>query len=223
MAEYAAASPPPSPYQEFMAIRRMPLPHLTTAADAQRRAEQIASGRGSDADAIGFAIDFTFGERGEVDGGPAGHMLRKVVPSGGSRHPTEVFVVAFEADGIESGVHHYNVRRRSLDLLRAGHVEDRFADLTFDLLPRLRTRPAVALVLAPLLSRAMWRYREPRSWRSIPIDVGHAVGCLVAVLDALGRPHVEADKFRDRNLAAFIGVDPLVQTPMAVLAVGRNA
>lgn len=103
-------------------------------------------------------------------------LLLKSIPSGGGRHPTELFVEVVRAPGIDPGQFHYQPRTNSLDRLTPGFfspfpidAEDSDADW------QLR------LSLVSVVRRAMFRYRDPRSFRAILVDAGHADGQLAAL------------------------------------------
>jgi len=53
----------------------------------------------------------------------------KTSPSGGSRHPIEVYPVVLAVAGIEPGIYHDSVASNSLVLLRPGHLADRMVEL----------------------------------------------------------------------------------------------
>ncbi len=96
-------------------------------------------------------------------------LVQKSIPSGGGRHPTELFVEVLRSPVIPSGKYHYQPRTNTLDRLspdafqRADSVsEDSGADWV------------VRLYLASAVRRAMFRYRDPRSFRAILVDLGHA-------------------------------------------------
>ena len=47
-----------------------------------------------------------------------GQYVLKTSPSGGARHPTEVYPVVLRVDGVEPGLYHYSVKNHGLELLR---------------------------------------------------------------------------------------------------------
>ena len=106
-------------------------------------------------------------------------LLFKPIPSGGSRHPTEAFFSVEKSSFLPTGVYHFNVRENTLVRISA----EPFSDL----LPTAERDPSATEVMAVLLGsmveRAMFRYRDPRSFRALLVDVGHAdahLGALAA-------------------------------------------
>ena len=51
---------------------------------------------------------------------------------------------------------------------------------------RILPKACAAVVFTSLVERAMWRYRDPRSFRAILVDVGHAVMAYRHVARTLG-------------------------------------
>jgi hypothetical protein len=99
-------------------------------------------------------------------------MLRKTSPSGGGRHPAEAIVFIPENKLIPEGVYYYDVQNHSLVL-----VEDRIY--------QSQINNKVGIAITAKVERPMWRYREPRSWRAVCIDIGHVdetFGMLVGLL-----------------------------------------
>ncbi|SFB04587.1 hypothetical protein SAMN05216266_10410 [Amycolatopsis marina] len=104
-----------------------------------------------------------------------GPLAHRTSPSGGGRHPTEVVVLLSRALGhVPPGAYHYDSGRHALTPAPA------YAD-------QLNTiaGPCGLLVISHV-ERAMWRYREIRSFRPISIDAGHVVETLALLLGQLG-------------------------------------
>lgn len=188
-------------------------------------------------DAISLLFDGVFGERAHVQ--PFWNatvpyvqleLLFKSVPSGGARHPTECFAYVHTAGRLldkpyaqlTSGAYHYEVRANALHLLGDG------LRLLANLSPsssRLQRaliddREFLIFVLSSRVERAMWRYRDPRSFRAVVIDVGHAVQQLVELADHIGFEYIEVLGGDTRRLAAVLGLEdehmPVVTVGLAV-------
>ncbi|MFD8101176.1 hypothetical protein ACFV24_16695 [Nocardia fluminea] len=103
-------------------------------------------------------------------------LLLKSIPSGGGRHPTELFVEILRAPNIIPGQFHYRARTNSLERLPPSFLSP----------PPLETDGSDAdwhlrLYMVSAVRRAMFRYRDPRSFRAILVDAGHADGQLAAL------------------------------------------
>jgi SagB-type dehydrogenase family enzyme len=167
-------------------------------------------------DGIGLMLDVCFGERGRIRIAGGATCLLKSIPSGGARHPTEVFLAAFDVPGIPPGIYHYGVEHHRLEEIRAGQHRAALAHATLDLFARYDTAPAAALVFTSRVERAMWRYRDPRSFRAVLLDVGHGVAAYRHVARALGFRTYAYQKMRDGEISELLRLDRLAQPPLYV-------
>ena len=174
MHEYRDEAPTPPLYQHVEGeVLALPRPGGRVSAD------DWLAGLGPDErlglEGLSLLLDVCFGERGRMRVMDGSSHLLKSIPSGGGRHPTEIFVAAFDLQDLPAAVYHYDVEHHRLEQVRGGQQRDAFAHATFDLFTRYPTAPSAALVFTSLVERAMWRYRDPRSFRAILVDAGHAV------------------------------------------------
>lgn len=104
----------------------------------------------------------------------------KMVPSGGGRHPTELYLYARDVEGLTTGVYHLNTALSCLERL-SGPVEE--ALLMSACGEQLWTAKAqVLLFYTSRIKRNQWKYSHSRSYRVLHYDVGHfaqAVGLTV--------------------------------------------
>jgi SagB-type dehydrogenase family enzyme len=216
MEEYRDEAPGPSPYQHLDRDGRIRLPGL-----AENESPDDWLGRLSPADRRGeqglsLLLDVCFGERGQVTVAGGFNCLLKSIPSGGARHPTEVFVAVFDIGGVPAGVYHYDVKHHQLEGVARGQHRDAFAEATADLFSRYDTAPAAALVFTSRVERSMWRYRDPRSFRAILVDIGHAVMAYRRVAHMLGFRTFAYQKMQDSKVAELLGIDRAAQPPLYI-------
>jgi SagB-type dehydrogenase family enzyme len=142
-------------------------------------------------------------------------LIFKSVPSGGSRHPTEVFVLVPQAHP-HSGVHHYNVENHRLDPLdvSCGEVASHI-----DLLGEWDV--GAVFVYVSFVERAMWRYRDPRSFRAVIFDAGHVSQQVAELSEWLGWQSVEIDAFDQVALAQLLCPGKCVAV-LGVSIIGRS-
>lgn len=104
-------------------------------------------------------------------------LLKKSIPSGGARHPTECFVEVHRSPLLEPGVYYFSPTKSSLQLLSrtlpASVDAERISNSDADWVVRL--------VLCAAVRRSMFRYRDPRSFRALLVDAGHAEAQLSAL------------------------------------------
>jgi SagB-type dehydrogenase family enzyme len=139
-------------------------------------------------------------------------------PSSGNLHPTEVWVIAQDVEGLEDGLYHYQSRDHSL-ARRASRPETRAAAGSRE----SATTPALWLGFSSIHWREAWKYGE-RAFRYCQLDMGHMLAAVAAAAALLGwKPRllpldsdaVAASLGLDRP-ADFTGVEG--EDPEAILA-----
>jgi SagB-type dehydrogenase family enzyme len=216
MEEYREEAPGPSPYQHLGGDGRIRLPGLAENESPDDWLGRLSPADRRGAQGLSLLLDVCFGERGQVAVAGGFNCLLKSIPSGGARHPTEVFVAAFDLGGVPAGIYHYDVEHHELEGVARGQHRDGFAEATADLFGRYDTPPAAALVFTSRVERSMWRYRDPRSFRAILVDVGHAVMAYRRVAQMLGFRTFAYQKMQDSKVAELLGIDRAAQPPLYI-------
>lgn len=222
MREYVAEGDQPSPYLALPTADTYPVP-----MPPPDRLGPIADTRTAPAEALlewaelAAVLAFTFGQTGTRRLPVTGLHITKTSPSGGSRHPTEAFVLLLQdVDCLRPGSYHWNVRDRALDLIEHGD----FAAPAREHLIRLPGRPAftpvAVVVLVAVCERSMFRYRESRSYRVLLHDVGHLLQTFAYAASALGRPTYRGYTVHEQAVTTLLGLDPLEQIPLAFGVLG---
>ena len=116
-----------------------------------------------------------------------GELPMKTSPSGGSRHPLELYVCARRVAGLEPGLYHYAADDHCLERL-ARH--DRPARVRRYLPGQFFYEGAAALLFfTAVFERYQWKYDSARAYRAVFIEAGHQCQtfCLLAT-DSRARP-----------------------------------
>lgn len=171
---------------------------------------------------LSLFFDFCFGERFRLDHAYDEQnflqleSLRKSIPSGGGRHPTEVFFLCMdERMEIKKGLYHYDVKENRLELTRTGELR-----AEAELFSKMNvTNASAILFLSSFCERAMWRYRDPRSWRAFVIDVGHIEYMATQLGGAMGYSLEWNHQFDSLASSEFLGLDPFRQPLMSIAAI----
>ncbi|GAA2267908.1 hypothetical protein GCM10010232_70410 [Streptomyces amakusaensis] len=220
MRHYTAVDGYPPVYTDLPHRGRWPLAKAETVTSPPDGGEYLLM------EELALLLDGTFGERRRLDPDDTGTYLQvelvfKAVPSGGARHPVEA-LLWLRAEGLPEGLYHYNVRANTLDLLQ---VRPGRAALTAacPALPDLAggRGPVAVVMLAAVMRRPMWRYRDPRSARAVFIDAGHIVQHLAETGAWLGWRWSGLPAFDAPALARDLGLDPET-TPVLEMGVLRR-
>jgi SagB-type dehydrogenase family enzyme len=144
-------------------------------------------------------------------------LLFKAVPSGGARHPVEALLWV-RTDGVPEGLYHYSVEHNALHRLANQPSISALVNACPALRPVTETDGELLVVmLAAVVRRAMWRYRDPRSARAVLVDVGHVVQHLAELGAWAGWAWTDLPGFDAGHVADAADIDA---DTMPVLAMG---
>lgn len=138
-------------------------------------------------------------------------FFSRTVPSAGGLYPCQIYLMARDMEGFETGVYYCNMIQESLDLIhRDGFPlgRDRTLDLSF--------------VVTGIFFNSAWKYRE-RAFRYLLLDSGHLVENLNLALRVEGlSPQVDYD-FEDDRISALLALDKDKEVPLACIHVSGKA
>ncbi|MDF2577357.1 MAG: hypothetical protein K0S74_841 [Chlamydiales bacterium] len=130
---------------------------------------------------LALVLKFTFAPIEEFPHDIFGSWIRKTSPSGGARHPTECkIIIPSDHPFLPSGLYYYDNKGHNLIKTRSNNEKD--------LLDKFNKYDSngIGFLICSKVERAMWRYREIRSFRPIFIDAGHIIETLSLLLGAFG-------------------------------------
>lgn len=160
----------------------------------------------------------------QVETGPGVRFLKKNVPSAGSLHPLEAYVVALNVEGLPPGLYHYHATAHELgpmpappgDLgrfcqrLLAG--QDWFANAQ------------VQLILTCRFERTFWKYRgHAKAYRAITLDAGHVSQAIYSAATAQGLGAFVTAAINEAEAERVLGLQPMSEGVLAVCGVGWRA
>lgn len=140
------------------------------------------------------------------------------VPSSGSRYPLEIYFVASDVDGLDTGLYRYLPTRHSIvaERIDSGLIlEMSTASMNF----KLMTRAAVTFLWVGIPYRSVWALGN-RGYRSMFIEAGHSCQNLILAAANLGYNVFPTDMFHDDLMTKLAGLDPETQHPVYLAAVG---
>jgi SagB-type dehydrogenase family enzyme len=148
--------------------------------------------------------------------------INKTSPSGGSRHPTEAYLFACNIQGLSSGVYHFNIDNSSLDAISDLDTSEPALMSMFSGPMRASFRIDGFVVMTSIFDRSMWRYREPRSFRAIYMDVGHLCATLDIVAKSLGLNCLVQHGLSEQPIANLLGTNTLTEGVIYGAALGGS-
>lgn len=183
VAEHVAKyGPPPHPFHhrdDALSVKPLPLPdaeHPFLKTLLGRRTTRVFdTSRKLDLESLSSLLRFTFGCQSLTRLGDEVTVLGKTSPSGGSLHPIEVYPLILRAEGLETGLYHYDVERHALANIRTYDLEEAESLADDWMAGQSYGRTAAALFfMTARFQRNFWKYRKNRrTYSVILMDAGH--------------------------------------------------
>ena len=132
-------------------------------------------------------LAFTAGVQQWVTVPGQGRMPLKTSPSGGARHPVEVYVLAWGIEELDKGLYHYAPDVHALEVVQRGLDSSRVPVY----LPTgdYWSKACAVILFSAVYDRELWRYGYSRAYRAPFIEAGHLCQtfCVLAT-DTVSRP-----------------------------------
>ncbi len=184
---------------------------------ARRTWRDFAPGAVS-ADQLATLLRFTSGVQHWLDIPRLGRAALKTSPSGGARHPTEVYVLALNIEGLPRGIYHYNSVAHHLERLRRGATR---SEVTRLLPGQWWYESAAALFLfTAVFPRTQWKYHASRAYRAVLIEAGHVCQTFLLTATWLGLAPFCSMALADSYAEKMLGVDGITESILYVAGVG---
>ncbi len=141
----------------------------------------------------------------------------RTAPSAGALFPLEVFLVAGDVEGLDSGVYRYLPKEHKLNKEKSGDMQ---GDLHRSALGQSPVRDAPAVVvIAGIYERTTGRYGD-RGRQYVHMEVGHAGQNIHLQAEALGLGTVVIGAFDDAGVQSTLGLKDN-EIPFYLMPVGR--
>lgn len=146
----------------------------------------------------------------------AAPVYRKTSPSGGSRHPTEIYAYPLDVDGIDEGWYHVGgVDGVMSSFTTSIPIDTCLAASQF----ASSDRPFVLIIFTSIFRRNRYRYREPRTFRTVHMDVGHLMTTTEFVAKAFGFRAYPSTHVDSPTIARALNMDLLIEAPISSILI----
>ncbi len=147
-----------------------------------------------------------------------GELPLKTSPSGGARHPEEVYVCALRVEGLAPGIYHYVSNAHVLERIRDGLTGARVVEYCVG---QSWVGTATALfVMTAVFARTSWKYRFSRAYRLVLAEAGHLCQTFCLVACSLGLGPFSTMALKDSLIEADLGIDGVTESVLYVAGVG---
>lgn len=225
LAAKARHHPPPSPFKEYGgAVMRLPgdfssRPGNLWEALRARRTARSFERVPIPLESLATVLLWTWGKTHHFDRPRAFSYITKTSPSGGARHPIEVYPVVQRVEGVKPGIYHYSVEHHGLNMIRPGLFENKMVEL-FSGQEWVRDA-SVLFFMTACLDRSMWKYPFSRAYRVLLFDAGHLSQTCSLVSTSLELGVFVTAALQDRSIEKELGIDGVRETALFGIAVGR--
>ncbi|MEU9139518.1 SagB family peptide dehydrogenase [Streptomyces sp. NPDC048404] len=142
----------------------------------------------------------------------------KTSPSGGARHPTEIYLYARNVDGLAPGIYHYAAAEHTLECLDRRLDDQQLVSAVGD---QGWVADAGALIFyTSVIARNQWKYTFPRVYRALMMDVGHLSQTVYLLATAAGLHITYTAALRDQIVEELLGCDPVHQLVIGTSVIG---
>jgi SagB-type dehydrogenase family enzyme len=227
LALLAAREPPPPPFRE-RGGNRVLLPRVLGDRSSEfwdvllkRRTRRLFSGEPVSLSELATILYWTWGAAQARTDPVLGPYVLKTSPSGGARHPVEVYPVALRVHSIPAGVYHYSVKDNALEEIGPALTEDAVVSLCAQ--QPWVAQAAVVFVMTAFLPRIMWKYRQGHAYRVVHLDAGHLGQTFQLVCTKLGLAPFTSAAIDSQAAESVLRLDGVTEVPIYVAAVGRES
>ncbi len=221
---YLAESPQPALLKSYKKARRIPLPAVEKSqgefarALLARKTHRDFSGKQIPLRVISTLLYYTWGVTGKIAAPPFGRLFHKTSPSGGARHPGEVYLLAMRVSGLTQGLYHYDGLHHSLTRLRS--VKALKKAVTYAAGQEFVGDASALFIMTAVFPRTQWKYRFARTYRVVLLETGHLCQTFCLVATWLGLAPFCTAAFEDTMIEKELGLDGIRESALYLAGVG---
>ncbi|MER7819387.1 SagB/ThcOx family dehydrogenase [Streptomyces sp. NPDC096153] len=150
----------------------------------------------------------------------AGHNVFKTSPSGGARHPTELYVYVRKVEGLQPGIYHYAADQHALEPLGRRWTDAELLSACGD--QEWVEKSSALIFYTAIIARSQWKYQMGRVYRAVMMDVGHLSQTVYLLATALGIRITFTGALRDEMVEELVGCDPAQEIVIATSVLGTH-
>jgi SagB-type dehydrogenase family enzyme len=147
----------------------------------------------------------------------------RAVPSAGSRHPFETYLLCNKVDGLKPGLYKYAaLDHRLVQVDLSPGVVDRFTEAVCGQPVSIVKDNAVTFIWVAVAYRSVWRYGA-RAYRFMHLDAGHVCQNLYLAVEAIDSGCCAIGGYHDDVINHALGIDGRERFVIYAAAVGKVA
>jgi len=167
---------------------------------------------------ISRLLYYTWGVTGRINAPPFGSLFHKTSPSGGARHPGEVYLLAMRVRGLAQGLYHYDGLHHTLAKLRS--VQAIKTSIAYAAGQEFVGDASALFIMTAVFPRTQWKYRFARTYRVVLLETGHLCQTFCLVATWLGLAPFCTAAFQDTLVEKELGLDGIRESVLYLAGVG---
>jgi SagB-type dehydrogenase family enzyme len=167
---------------------------------------------------ISELLHLTWGVQGYFHTDVFGKLPYKTSPSGGARHPGEVYLMALSVAGLERGIYHYEARYHRLARIECKATARKAVAYCAD--QSYVANAAALFIMTAAFARTMWKYGRARAYRVVLLETGHLCQTFCLTATRIGLAPFSTAALRDSLIEKELGLDGIRESVLYVAGVG---
>lgn len=143
----------------------------------------------------------------------------RTVPSAGSRHPFETYLLCNRVDGLKPGIYKYAaLDHKLIQVDISPGLDDRVTQALYG--QQMVKNSAVTFLWVAVAYRSVWRYQE-RAYRYMHLDAGHVCQNLYLAVQAIDSGCCAIGAYHDDVVNSVLGLDGVERFVIYAASVGK--
>ncbi|WP_432758525.1 SagB/ThcOx family dehydrogenase [Streptomyces virginiae] len=126
-------------------------------------------------------------------------------PSGGARHPIELYIYAKNIEGLEPGVYHYSPLAHCLEDLKRPTSTEQAISACLD--QEWTGGASFIIFYTGVIERSQWKYPDSRAYRVLWMDLGHLSQTVYLLATSRGLNITFTGALKDESVESILGCD----------------
>jgi SagB-type dehydrogenase family enzyme len=166
-------------------------------------------------------LSLVWGVKGYLYSPRFGKLFHKTSPSGGARHPGEVYLMALCVEGLTPGLYHYQPATHQLEVISTNASREKA--WLYCARQHFVRKAAALFLMTAVFPRTMWKYQHARAYRVVLLDAGHLCQTFCLVATWLGLAPFCTAALKDTLIEEDLGIDGIRESVLYVAGVGLAA
>jgi SagB-type dehydrogenase family enzyme len=220
-------TPQPDQFKRIEATESISLPAHKKGTDTffqtlhARRTRREFSKAPVALDTVSKLLQTVWGVQAYIATDDFGPLPLKTSPSGGARHPIEVYLMALRVKGLDPGLYHYDARGHALARISSRATRQMARAYCAD--QPYVARSAALFIMTGVFARTMWKYGHPRAYRVVLLDAGHLGQTFCLTATRMGLAPFSTAALKDTLIEEDLGIDGISESVLYVTGVGMPA